>query len=105
MREPRSLRQYSPEFKADAVDLLMRSDAPLKATAERLGVNHWTLRDWYRNAMKPSPPPEPTRKQTPQERLAQLEAENKQLRKRVADLETDRAILKKAAVFFAREGE
>ena len=84
--------------------------------AARLGLNHWTLRGWYREAVakkktKPAPPPRKgataavPADETAEERLARLEQENARLRKRVEDLETDRAILKRAAAFFAREGE
>jgi len=41
-------KRHPEEFKADAVELLRTSDEPLAMVAQRLGVNHWTLRDWYR---------------------------------------------------------
>ena len=110
MRE-RTPRKYPPEFKADAVAMVRRSTRPLTAIAAELGVNHWTLRDWYRADMT-------TRKQrkgaeeapaaaseTDTEKAARLEREVEKLRKKVAQLEEDRVILKKAAAFFARENE
>lgn len=46
---------------------------------------------------------QPRENETAEERLARAQAENIALRKRNAELETDKAILKKAAAFFARE--
>ncbi len=110
MRERRRATKYTEEFKAEALKLLDSTDEPIAAVAERLGLNHWTLRGWYREAVtkkkaKRGPPQAPPRKETAEERIARLEAENAKLRKKVDDLETDRAILKKAAAFFARESE
>lgn len=116
MRERRRTNQYTAEFKADALRLLDSTDAPLTQVAARLGLNHWTLRGWYREAVakkktKRAPPPKKgatsavPADETAEERAARLEQENARLRKRVEDLETDRAILKKAAAFFARESE
>ena len=106
MRERVRLRKYSPEFKEGAVRLLENGDATLPDVAARLGVNYWTLRNWYREAVRNKKAKKATPlKETPEERAARLEAENLELRKRVAELETDRAILKKAAAFFARESD
>ena len=41
--------------------------------------------------------------ETPDARLARLERENKQLLRKVAQLEEDREILEKAAAFFAKQ--
>jgi transposase len=116
MRERQKQNQYTDDFKADALRLLESTDAPLTVVAARLGLNHWTLRGWYRAAVAKNKAkrPLPAKKgataaipaeETAAERLARLEQENARLRKRVEDLGTDRAILKKAAAFFARESE
>ena len=47
----------------------------------------------------------PSGSETLEEKVARLERENAQLRKKNDDLEMDRAILKKAAAFFAKESE
>lgn len=46
MRAPN--KQYTPEFRADAVSLVHRGDRSLRQVAEDLGINHWTLREWFR---------------------------------------------------------
>lgn len=110
---------YTDNFKADAIALLERTDRTLPQVAEALGVAAVTLRDWYKKSQMG------TKKKTrigrglaaksakvAAEAPASLEEENEQLRrelkqaeKRIADLEMDRAILKKAAAFFAKESE
>lgn len=109
MRDRKPYQRYSPDFRHDAVQLVMSSDETLRAVADRLGVNYWTLRGWYREAMRKKrtskrvSESQPRENETAEERLARVEAENIALRKRNAELETDKAILKKAAAFFARE--
>jgi transposase len=108
-RQHRSL--YTADFKADAVRLVFSSDRSLAQIAADLGMNHWTLRGWYREEMKKrkkggSPPNEqPGESETVEQRAARLEREVRVLRKRVAQLEEDRVILKKAAAFFAKESD
>jgi len=108
---------YTDQFKADALDLLERTDRSLPEVAAGLGVSSWTLRTWYNKAQmakkKPKRPVRPPAKLVPEDSPgASLEAENLQLRRelkeaqrRIADLEMDRAILKKATAFFAKESE
>lgn len=113
----RVAHNYTEEFRADAVDLLRRSKCSLRHVAADLGVNRWTLRGWYnkdemaRKTKKvtgsrsiPGPRDVQT-KETAEERLARLERENERLRRENDELRTDRAILKKAAAFFAKESE
>ena len=106
-------KRYEPGFRQQAVELLERTDRPLKAVAESLGIPSGTLRYWYDREMarrrgKPKPPsvtsPTPAT-ETAQQKLARLERENAALRKENEDLKLDKEILKKAAAFFAKESK
>jgi transposase-like protein len=44
----RVIRSYTEQFKSDAVAMVLRGDRSVRQVSEDLGVNHWTLRDWYR---------------------------------------------------------
>jgi transposase len=107
-------QRYTPEFRADALELLRRSDRTLTEVADSLGVNRHTLYYWYRH--DPMTKKKHRQKaaqlvggasvnETPEQRIARLEKENARLRKKVDQLEMDREILKKAAAFFAKESE
>jgi len=107
---------YTPEFRADAVELLRRSDRSLRQISEDLGVSKFTLREWYKReemAKKPKKrqkvpagkAPLVLRDETAEERANRLESENASLRKENDSLRMDREILKKAAAFFAKENE
>ena len=106
------MRVYTDEFRSDAVAMCHRGNRSLIEVATDLGVNHWTLRDWYRKdqlmkkrgkqATKVTPPPEP---ETPQETIKRLERDVARLEREKAQLQMDREILKKAAAFFAKENE
>jgi transposase len=108
-------RQYDQEFQDDAVKLLGRGDRSATALARDLGLPVNTLLYWYKQAMakkrtKPARPPAAKQQdandaESPEEKIARLEGENAALRKKNAQLEVDRAILKKAAAFFAKESE
>jgi transposase len=108
----RQQRRYSEEFKAEALALMDRDDRSFRTLSEDLGVNHETLRYWYKQremakktkGAKPRLPPAPAQ-ETAEQRIARLERENKRLLKQVEQLEMDREILKKAAAFFAKESE
>ena len=106
--------KYPDGFKADALALMRRGDRSFRQLSADLGVSHWTLRDWYRaeemagkkgKRPKKVPLEGAAAAETPEQKLARLERENTRLRKQVAQLEEDRAILKKAAAFFAKESE
>jgi transposase-like protein len=105
---------YTPEFRADAVALLRRSDRTLSQVADDLGVSKYALRDWYKReemakkSKKRQEVPGSKATQEPQdetlkERASRLEREVAALRKENDSLRMDREILKKAAAFFAKE--
>ena len=107
-------RVYTADFKRDAVRLLDRSDRSWARIAADLGVHEGTLRGWYKelgmskrtkkNSVSKAAAAPPG-SETLEEKVTRLERENAQLRKKNDDLEMDRAILKKAAAFFAKESE
>jgi transposase len=106
----RITRQYGPTFREDALALLRRSGRTLAEVARDLGIPKPTLHNWYKADMakkgkkeRRAEPVDPS--ESTIEKLARLERENATLRKKVDELEMDRAILKKAAAFFAKENE
>lgn len=106
-------RSYPPEFRSEAVALMRRRDCSYAEVAQELGVNQHTLRGWYmadvmarkKSKAPKKPAVEASAGETPEEKMHRLERENAKLRKQVERLEEDRAILKKAAAFFAKENE
>lgn len=112
MRVRRTYRRYESSFKAEAVALLNRSDRPLGQIARDLGVPTTTLEGWYNadmarrgRAKEKALPVGAPGAEAPAEKLARLEREVEALRKENETLKQDRAILKKAAAFFAKENE
>jgi transposase len=107
-------RVFTEEFKQDAVRLMRRSDRSYTQVSADLGISYWTLRNWckdqgMRKRSKKSSSGKaaaaPVLGETLDEKVKRLERENAQLRKEKESLEMDRAILKKAAAFFAKESE
>jgi transposase len=90
-------KPYPPEFRREAVALYRRSGRPLTEIASDLGVSTETLRIWTRQAAVDA---------GEREGLSTEEHEElRRLRREVRVLREEREILKKAAAFFAKEGE
>ncbi len=92
-------RQYTAEFKRDAVALVMEQGYTMTVAAQNLGITAKLLSRWkreqqqYRDAAFPG-----QGHQTPEQaELRQLREDNQRLR-------MERDILKKATAFFATHG-
>jgi transposase len=79
-------RQFSPEFKRDAVNLVRSSGRPLAQIARELGVGESSLSYWVTKDREQRAAADPKRFAT---ETAESE-EIKRLRKRVVELETER---------------
>lgn len=106
-----AMKSYPPEFKADAVALYLSDPSRTYASVGRdLGVHPETLRLWVREARANGTAGAKQRKGPAKEPISGplssddvLEAENKQLKARIRELELERDILRKAAKYFAGE--
>jgi len=95
--QKRSRREFSAEYKADAVKLWRESGDSKEAIAKRLGISGTTLANWVRQADVDAGALEGL-STGDQEELKRLRKENK-------ILAMERDLLKKATVFFAKDGE
>jgi transposase len=107
-------RVFTQEFREDAVRLVARTGRSYTQVASDLGVSYWTLRNWCNDAhmgkrskkgSSSKAAAAPVTGETLEEKVQRLERENAQLRKERDALAMDKAILKKAAAFFAKESE
>ena len=93
--------KYSLEFKQDATKLVLEKGYSQQQAADHLGISQSALGRWVRAERKPSAN-ESAKKSClnlgEHDELIRLRKENEQLR-------MEREILKKAAVFFAKEAE
>jgi len=87
--------RYSDDFKRDAVALITRDGYTFRQAAQAVDVSEKSLRDWH---AKIAPKPEPC---GPEASAQELQAEIKSLRKQLTRAESERDILKKAAIYFA----
>ena len=89
-------REFSPEYKDEAVKLVVNTGRAVATVARELGVKEQTLGRWV-NAYR-------DRQQTGNGALSETErVELARLRKENSELKMDRAFLKKASLFFAQE--
>ncbi|TPQ24634.1 transposase [Methylomonas koyamae] len=94
--------KYSLEFKQDAAKLVLEKGYSQQQAAEHLGISLSALGRWVRVERKPTSQ-DSTVKKTGLNLADQDELTR--LRKEIEQLRMEREILKKAAVFFAKEAE
>ena len=91
-------RHHSPEFKREAVALVVEHGYSCTAAGRSLGVSGALIGRWKGELEAPEREafPGKGKRQTEQQRIHDLELENRRLR-------MERDIFKKATAFFARE--
>jgi transposase len=94
---PKTRPPFPAEFRREAVKLMRDSGKPVPELAKDLGVSENTLRNWSRQAEVDAG----EREGLTSEQLEEL----RRLRRENRTLQMEREVLKKAAVFFARESE
>jgi transposase len=94
--------KYPEQFRRDAVELVRSSPGrSLREIGQELGVNHETLRGWVNAAKRAEQ--DTTGRDGGGELSAGEREELRRLRGRVAELELEKEILRKAAQYFAKE--
>ena len=94
MRERR--RKFSPEFKDEAVKMVIESSRAIAEVAREIQVNEGTLGNWVNMYRVEHADEEPPLSVSDRARLRELERENRELRLKAE-------FLGKAAAFFAQE--
>ena len=90
----RQRREFTPEYKDEAVKLVIDTGRPVATVARELGVKEQTLGRWV-NVYR-------ARQEAGDGALSETErVELARLRREVSELKMDRAFLKKASLFFA----
>jgi transposase-like protein len=88
-------RRFSPQFRAEAVQMVIETGKPIAEVARDLGVHDGTLGNWVTAWRRDHPEPDQALSPVERARVKELEDENRRLR-----MEN---VPEKAAAFFARE--
>ena len=94
-KQPRTRREFTKEFKRDAVALVRATGRPIAQIARELGIYDSTLGNWVRQDAIDRGEREGLTTEE-RERLRQLEAENAKLR-------MERELLKRTVAFWVSE--
>jgi transposase len=86
--------RYDDEFKASAIKMVVEKGRPISAVAKDLGVSEPALRRWVKSSTEPE--------NSASKRLAELEAENKRLKKELDDTKDTVEVLKKSVAIFIK---
>lgn len=73
-------RKFSAQFKAQAVQMVVQNDRPIAQVAKELHINDGTPGNWVKLYREENPEPEPALMPSDRLRLAELEAEVRELR-------------------------
>lgn len=89
-------REFTPEYKDEAVKLVINTGRAVATVARELGLKEQTLGRWVNDYRVRQQAGDGALSETERAELARLRREN-------SELKMDRAFLKKASLFFAQE--
>jgi transposase len=92
----RTNKVYSPEYREEAVKLVIETSRPVAQVARELGVQEGTLSNWVSIYRRAHADDEPDLTVSERARLRELERETRELR-------MENEFLKKAAAYFAKD--
>jgi transposase-like protein len=92
----RPKRSFSPEYREEAVKLVIETSRPIAQVAKELGINAGTLANWVNAYRRAHAGEEPESTVDERARLKEQEREIRELR-------MENEFLKKAAAYFAKE--
>ncbi len=93
---PEQRRRFSPQFKAEAVQMVLETGKPIAEVARSLGINEGTLGNWVNTWYREHPEPDQPLSPVERARVNEMEAEIRRLR-------MENEFLKKAAAFVCPE--
>jgi len=93
---------YTPEFREEAVQIVMQLGKTIAETARDLNINPETLRNWVRAYERQHGEASAANKEPlPVDERARL----RELERRNRELEMENSFLKKAAAYFAKDSQ
>jgi len=95
-KKPRPRRSFTPEFKAEIVELCQRGDRTIGQIAKDFDLTETAVRAWLKQAELDAGARDDGMTTAERDELAQLRRENRRLRE-------DVEILKRATAFFVKE--
>lgn len=87
-------KRYDEEFKAHAVKMVVEKRRPISAVAKDLGVSEPAIRRWVKHNTEPE--------DSMAKRIAELEAQNKELKRDLSDAKETVEVLKKSVAIFVK---
>jgi len=92
----RPKRNFTPEYREEAVKSVIETSRPIAQVAKELGLNPGTLSNWVSAYRRDHAGEEPPLTVNERARLRELERETR-------ELQMELAFLKKAAAYFAKD--
>jgi transposase len=95
-KQPRARRSFTPEFKAEIVQLCQRGDRSIGQVARDFDLTETAVREWVRQAERDAGTGDGGLTSAERQEMSALRRENQRLRQ-------DVEILKRATAFFVQE--